>query len=140
MIRKATPEDINWIVHACFDMCGLMGNPELYNPNHLTDYLVPYIIQNGVLLVDDNKNGLIAGIISTHPYNPEKKVLGEMMWWVYEGKRGSSVGYRLLKAFEEEGIKSGVDYIQMSLMENSTITSLEKQGYRRKEYALVKEF
>lgn len=138
-IRRAILEDIPWIVHATFDMCKLIGVPELYNPKYLTEVFVPYVINNGVVFVDNDKLGIIGGVITPHIYNPEKKVLGEMMWWVHEGKRGSSIGYRLLKAFEEEGIKAGVNYIQMSLMESSTITSMEKQGYRRTEYALIKE-
>lgn len=139
MIRKATLEDTGWIVHAVYDMCNLLGTPELYNPKYLSDIFVPHVIQNGIAIVDDKKQGVIGGIITPHVYNPDILVLGEMMWWVHEDKRGSSLGYRLLKTFEEEGIKSGVKYIQMSLMESSTVTSMEKQGYRRAEYALIKE-
>lgn len=139
MIRKAILEDIDWITHASYDMCHLLGNTELYNPNYLANTFIPYIIENGIVFVDDKEQGVIGGIVTPHMYNPDKKILMELMWWVHEGKRGSSLGYRLLKMFEEEGIKSEVDYIQMSLMESSTVTSMEKQGYRRKEFALIKE-
>jgi N-acetylglutamate synthase-like GNAT family acetyltransferase len=140
MIRKATLDDVSWIVkYAVYDMCNLLGNPELYNPRYLTDTFVPFVIQNGVAIVDEKRQGIIGGMVIPHLYNPEKKVLSEMMWWVDENVRGSSLGYRLLKAFEEEAKKAQVDYIQMSLMESSTIKSLEKQGYRRKEFALIKE-
>lgn len=140
IVRRATLEDVDWIVHpALYDMCSLIGNPEIYNPTYLREVFVPYVITNGIVLVDDKKTGVIGGMITPHIYNPEVRVLGEMVWWVHEGKRGSSLGYRLLKAFEEEAIKSGVKYIQMSLMEGSTVTSMEKQGYRKVEFALVKE-
>lgn len=49
------------------------------------------------------------------------------------------MGYKLLKSFEDAGYQAGVDLLQMSLMETSTVSSLEKRGYKRKEYALVKE-
>lgn len=139
MIKRATLEDIPWIVDiACKDMFSLMGNPEFYNPTYLRTTLAPEIIKNGIVFVVEDF-GLIGGLVTNHTMNPDKRILLELLWWVRENKRNSSIGYRLLKAFEEEAKNHYVSYIQMSLMESSTIKSLEKQGYVKKEYSLVKE-
>lgn len=138
MIRPATLEDVDWLVDiAIKDMFNLLGNPELYNRDYLYTAFVPYLINEGIALVEEGK-GAILGNVGINPFNPKYIVSTELMWWVHEDKRKSPLGYRLLKEFESMSKEVGATTIILSLMPSSPIQSLEKSGYSRKETAWVK--
>ena len=138
-IRKATEEDIDWLVDIGIkDMFSLYTHPEIYDPVYLKSTFIPYLIKNGIVLVVEECAAFI-GIISGHPFNPNVLVATELMWWVKEEKRNSSIGYKLLKFFENEAEKNKCSFVSLSLMPCSPIHSLEKHGYSIKEYSLIKE-
>lgn len=138
-IRFACKEDINWIVDIGIkDMFTLLGKPEIFNSVYLKNNLIPYLIENGIVLVKEDY-AVIIGMISTHPFNPEIKLASEYMWWVREDKRSSSIGYRLLLEFENMARSKSVNMITLSLMPNSKVHSLSKLGYVLNEFAFTKE-
>lgn len=142
MIRDAMFKDIPYIADiAAKDMCALMGSPELHNGDYLADVFIPNLLLNGhICLVSENNDtidGVIGGIVGGHVYNPNVRLGTELIWWVREDKRGTSVGYRLLKAFEEAAKHLGCSAVVMTLMPSSGVT-LEKLGYTQKESAYHK--
>lgn len=138
-IKKASVEDIDWLVDIGIkDMFSLLGYNKFYNPIYLKKTLLPFLIKEGVVLIVKEEAAII-GSINAHPFNPDILVATEFMWWVREDKRKSSMGYRLLKAFESESINRGATLIALSLMSSSKVTSLENQGYKLNEFSYIKE-
>ena len=138
-IRKATLEDVDWIVDVGIkDMFSILGNDSFFNEIYLKYHFIPALIKNGIVLVEEDYAAII-GNITPHPYNPDILVAAELMWWVREDKRNTSIGYRLLKMFEDVAKYAGVNYIALSLMPNSSVKTLEKQGYKEKESSYLKE-
>ena len=139
LIRKATKEDIDWIVDiAIKDMFSLIGFTKGYNPSYLKNKLIPYLIDKGIVLVIKDY-AVIVGSINQHPFNPNILTATEFMWWVREDKRNGSYGYKLLMKFEEIAKKKNVDFIALSLISSNNIKSLEKKGYRLNEFSFLKE-
>jgi RimJ/RimL family protein N-acetyltransferase len=98
------------------------------------------LINNGVVkvaLADGKVVGGIGGIVVPNPWNTQHKLMQELFWWVAEEFRGTSVGLRLLHAFENsfEGTKV------LSVLPQTPIKKdmLTKLGYSIKEYSFVKE-
>lgn len=138
-VRRATLEDIDWLVDVGIkDMFSILGNEQFLNVEYMKNHFIPYLIKNGIVLVVEDYAAII-GEIAPHPYNPDILVAAEFMWWVRDDKRNTSVGYRLLKVFEEVAKHAKVDYIALSLMPKSTVNSLQKQGYLEKESSYIKE-
>ena len=143
IIRYATLDDVSWIVElVAADMQSLMGESDLYDLDYLQTF-VPYLIEDGVVLVAEKVGspvGCIAGILAPILFNPHKMALNEVFWWVAEEHRGSSAGAKLLLAFEQDGIALEVDFINMSIMHNTKLSTgaLEKRGYLYKESSYVR--
>ena len=143
IIRYATLDDVSWIVGlVAADMQSLMGESDLYDLDYLQTF-VPYLIEDGVVLVAEKEGipvGCIAGILTPILFNPHKTALNEVFWWVAEEHRGSSAGAKLLLAFEQDGIALEVDFINMSIMHNTKLSTgaLEKRGYLYKESSYVR--
>ncbi len=143
--RKATIKDINWIVSVLAkDMFSLLGEEELPDYEYLKETFLPILINTGICIIAEQDNiqiGCIGGL--THPilYNPNKKSLTELFWWVREESRGTSVGAKLLLLFEGAGLDIKVDYINMSIMPNTVLNkdSLIKRGYIHKESSYVRK-
>lgn len=138
-IRKASLKDVDWLVDiAIKDMFSLLGYDNFYNPIYLKAVLIPHLIEKGIVLVIGEEAALV-GSVTPHPFNPEILVATEFMWWVKADRRKSTLGYRLLCAFEDESKKQGANLITLSLMSSSKITSLETRGYVLNEFSYIKE-
>lgn len=93
-----------------------------------------------VAVVRGDRAGFISGALITHPYNPKLRLLQELFWWVDPAFRGTSVGARLLAAFEAYG-RAHADWILMTVEAKSPIDprSLERRGYRLHESTYLME-
>ena len=103
-----------------------------------------YVATDGIFLIaerDGEPLGGIGGLVTPHYYAPMHLMASEMFLWVEEEYRNTTVGPRLLKAFEKEAESKGCKYVSMA----STVrtpnfkTYLEKKGYTEAETAFVKE-
>lgn len=106
--------------------------------------VLEYISDNGVFLVaekDDVVVGGVGGALTPHPYAPMHLLGTEMFLWVDEEHRKSTVGPRLLKAFEAKCKEAGCSYVTMT----STIHTpnfkkyLAKNNYLEAETSYIKE-
>lgn len=139
LVRKATLQDIDWIVDVGIkDMATLYDDLSVYDSHYLKTKFIPYLIDNGIVLVIENYAAII-GMLTPHPYNPSILVAYECMWWVREDKRQGSAGIKLLYSFEEEAKIKGASKVSLSLMPSSTVVSLSKRGYVEKESSYNKE-
>lgn len=102
------------------------------------------VSNTGIFLMaekDGEVVGTIGGVVSPHPYAPMHLVATEMFLWVDEEHRKSTIGPRLMKAFEERGKQRGCKYMAMT----STINTpnfkkfLTKKGYTEVETSYLKE-
>lgn len=114
-----------------------------WDRNHIISRLND-VFDNGIFLIAEKDNvpiGSILGVIQPHFYDPTKRVLTEMAWWVDTNYRNGTVGMRLLKAFEDKGKQNGCDIIIMT----STINTpklpniLEKKGYSLMEHSYARK-
>lgn len=142
IIRKATIEDIPWMLDEGKTFLGLISeNKNYYNRDHLEKLLV-HIVTEGIIFVtekDENLTGVIGGLKIPNIYNGDLMTLVELFWWVPEDYRKTRAGYLLMKAFEEAG--SDVDSITFSSMDFSPINedALIKRGFKKRESSFVKE-
>lgn len=143
-VRRAQPSDMDWITGElrAFDRFygstkSLFGNAE-----YVRTTLEALIAQHVFLIAerDGNRMGFIAGLLTPHFFNPELKVLTEMLWWVPPAHRGSRAGLLLLNEYIRIGEESA-DWILMTLEDRSPIAerSLIKRGFHLKERSFLME-
>lgn len=142
VLRNADVYDIPWIVREAGNFLKHIGREECYNPDYLYE-LAPKMLEQRAVLVaemDGKLCGIIAATVQPHPFNPHITVVAELMWWVVEECRGSSVGYRLLKALEARAKQLNADLLVMSTEMNSPLSTdaLEKRGYTPQDKNYVK--
>jgi len=87
---------------------------------------------------EDNKPvGIIAGIIDHNIWDPGIYVMRELLFWVEPEHRGTTAGYRLIKAYNAAGQKLVDDgrimMYTMTKMVNSPDLHFDKFGYRKAE-------
>ena len=115
------------------------------NEPHIIKLFTCILAGAGVAIVacDDNDKvvGIVAGIIDSNIWEPEIKVLRELMFWVDESSRGSSAGARLIKAYGEAANelinKERIKVYTMTKMINSPDLNFSRYGYRKSEEVWV---
>ena len=116
--------------------CLKESNDEIYVRSILTHI----IIGRGVLFVAE-KDSLVIGMImalkNENLWDPEIHAFNELAFWVEPEHRGTSAGYRLLKAYQEaaeQAKASGeIKYYTISKMINSPDLSYDRFGFRKLE-------
>lgn len=145
IIRDATIEDIPFIVKEGSKFLTLhpANLQKDFDINHLLS-LADNFIQNHVILIAEESNerlGMIAGLISPNPFNPNYIGLQEFIWWVREESRHTSAAIKLYKAFEKKARLLEVDFISMvSTSYTPTLEKLyKKDNFIPVETAYIKE-
>jgi N-acetylglutamate synthase-like GNAT family acetyltransferase len=106
---------------------------------HITKILSAVMAGKGVILVaeTDKIDGMIIASISPSLWSPEDFLMTEMAYWVNPDARGSTAGYRLLKAYVERGntLKSEnrISAFFISKMNNSPDLKFAKFGFTKLE-------
>jgi GNAT superfamily N-acetyltransferase len=90
-------------------------------------------ISDSIVIVADH-DGELVGIIAAIDVSPHyafngQTVAGECFWWVHKDLRGSSLGIKLLRHFEDWGSKMHFDYLQVGAVDTRTGKLLERLGY-----------
>ncbi|MCA9339375.1 MAG: GNAT family N-acetyltransferase [Candidatus Saccharibacteria bacterium] len=142
--RFATMDDESWILEQSAEFSKTY--PTKLN---LADNL-PYmkllfknLIQEHVLIIAEmgsTRMGFIAGMKAPHHFNPDLKVLSELLWWVCPEFRGSRAGSALLEDFIAIG-KDTCDWITFTIEEQTPISdkSLIKRGFKPTEQSYLLE-
>ena len=101
------------------------------------------ILGGGVALVAEEQQpiGMIIGIKDQSIWDPEIKILRELVYWVEPEARGSSAGYRLIKEYnkraEEMRENDQIKMYTMTKMVNSPDLDFSRFGYQKTEEVWV---
>lgn len=135
----------DWLItDACYKMLSEeVGRPELYCRPQI-ESLVDAAILTQTLIVaekDGEPIGVIGGFLVPNIYNPNIKVLSELLWYVKEEYRKGRAGYLLLKAFDKLASEIADEATMSTLLHSEVkIETLEKVGFKLKEFAFHKEY
>lgn len=143
MIRRATIQDFDRIMEMMIEFANSSPLSAHHNPQYDDQYvrkLLCEVMNNGVIIVGEQNSrveGMLIAYINSDPWLPHVKVLRELAWWVEPCARNSTLGYKLLKKYQEYGKKlheAGViDAFMLTLMEISPDFDLEKRGWNKVE-------
>jgi len=97
-----------------------------------------------VLVVEDDEKkirGFALIVVSPFVFNLDKKIAGELAWYVDPQYRGQRAGLALLDKAERIAKRRGCDYISMISMDHSMNVGplYEKVGYSPAETTYIKE-
>lgn len=86
---------------------------------------------------DNRVVGVVAGIIMPSIFDKSQSIAQEMIWFVDKKERGGTIGFKLLKAFEDECKNRGANVIIMASMNGGNADILDryytKRGYQMLE-------
>lgn len=141
-IRDASPFDIPALLDMLRQYRDAAPIPFLREADdaiHITQVLAQAMAGRGVVLVSetDEINGMLIAGIAPSLWCPEHLVMTEMAYWVNPQARGSSAGYRLLKAYTEHGQalkdQGRIAAFFISKMTNSPDLKYQKFGFTKLE-------
>ncbi len=89
-----------------------------------------------VILEDD---AILICSLGAHPYFKDKLVASELMWWVPPDKRGTSLGARLFKRYEQWARDNGAQVILADCLDNRVANFYQKLGYTETQRTFMKE-
>ena len=128
----------NFRNHTPIDMMRECNNEEYINKlfHHV-------ILGGGVALIAEDKNvaGMIIGVKDQNVWDPEIKVLRELVYWVEPEYRGTTAGYKLLlkynKLAQELVDAQKINMYTMTKMVNSPDLDFTRFGYKKTEEVWV---
>ena len=116
---------------------------ECNNEEYISKLFHHIILGGGVALLAEDKNtaGMIIGVKDQNVWDPNLKVLRELVYWVEPQYRGSSAGYKLLlqynKLAQELIDENKISMYTMTKMVNSPDLDFTKFGYKKAEEVWV---
>jgi len=116
---------------------------ECNNEEYINKLFHHIILGGGVALIAEDKNtaGMIIGVKDQNIWDPNLKVLRELVYWVEPQYRGSSAGYKLLlqynKLARELVNENKINMYTMTKMVNSPDLDFTKFGYKKTEEVWV---
>jgi len=116
---------------------------ECNNEEYISKLFHHIILGGGVALIAEDKNtaGMIIGVKDQNIWDPNLKVLRELVYWVEPQYRGSTAGYKLLLQYNKlaqeliDGNK--INMYTMTKMVNSPDLDFTKFGYKKTEEVWV---
>ena len=146
-IRHANKFDFPEIV-AMLHRFKLKGPTEIsnsfHNETHVATVYAHIMAGRGLALVaekDGKLAGMLIGIVDSLVWDPDTRIMREIVYWVDEEYRGSTAGYRLLAQYVKEGdemVDSGrITAYSMVKMINSPDLKFEKFGFKKTEEVWV---
>lgn len=145
-IRRATDEDIPWLLEQLQSFSDFYGTKRPLMPSdpEVAAAVIRSLITSTEFFIADLPEvgpvGFIAGVLTPHVFNPELRVLAELLWWVVPAHRGSTTGARLLEHFTQFG-RQHAHWVTMTLESASPIDDrvLQKRGFQPHERSLLLE-
>jgi N-acetylglutamate synthase-like GNAT family acetyltransferase len=116
---------------------------ECNNEEYINKLFHHVILGGGVALIAEDKNaaGMIIGVKDQNVWDPEIKVLRELVYWVEPEYRGTTAGYKLLlkynKLAQELVDTQKINMYTMTKMVNSPDLDFTKFGYKKTEEVWV---
>jgi N-acetylglutamate synthase-like GNAT family acetyltransferase len=137
-----TPYIINMLRHFR-DASPVEKIKECNNEQYISALYHSIIVGRGVAIVAeyDQPIGMIMGYIDQNVWDPEIRVLKELVYWVEPAYRGTTAGYRLIKAYNDKAKElveqNRIQLYTMTKMINSPDLDFSRFGYRKTEEVWV---
>ena len=116
-----------------------LGN-SFNNEKHVELIFAQILAGRGVALIAEKDGlivGMLLGIIDSLLWDPDTRVLSELVYYVDKQNRKGTAGYRLLAEYVKEGNKlideGRITFFSLGLLSNSPELKLEKFGFRKAE-------
>lgn len=144
-MRKAGPQDVNRILEML--MAYFIENQKIMPMAVSFDILktrafLTHALNHPDVISYISDDGVILGELGETWFGPNKVARG-VLWYVKPEKRGSTLAWRLLKAFDGEARARGAKYAKQDLDNPARIGLVEnvyhKMGYRDFSKSYVKE-
>jgi hypothetical protein len=116
---------------------------ECNNEQYINSLYHSIIVGRGVAFVAeyDQPFGMIMGYIDQNVWDPEIKVLKELVYWVEPEYRNTTAGYRLIKAYNDKAkelvSENRIQLYTMTKMVNSPDLDFSRFGYQKTEEVWV---
>jgi N-acetylglutamate synthase-like GNAT family acetyltransferase len=116
---------------------------ECNNEEYINKLFHHVILGGGVALIAEDKDvaGMIIGVKDQNVWDPEIKVLRELVYWVEPAYRGTTAGYKLLlkynKLAQELVDEQKINMYTMTKMVNSPDLDFTRFGYKKTEEVWV---
>jgi hypothetical protein len=116
---------------------------ECNNEEYINKLFHHVILGGGVALIAEDKDvaGMIIGVKDQNVWDPEVKVLRELVYWVEPAYRGTTAGYKLLlkynKLAQELVDTQKINMYTMTKMVNSPDLDFTRFGYKKTEEVWV---
>lgn len=113
------------------------------NEDYINKLYHHIILGGGLALIAETEKpiGMIIGIKDHNIWDPELKVLRELVYWVEPEHRGTTAGYRLIKEYNKHAqqlIDDGkIKLFTMTKMINSPDLDFSRFGYKKTEEVWV---
>jgi len=106
--------------------------------------IVQNLLENeNIICIEKEGKGVILGLLYPLYYNPEIIIAQELGWWVEPEYRNTTIGIKLLKAFEKEAKNKGADKIMMIYLDSQSPENVNKMltklNYSSVEHSMVKD-
>lgn len=144
-VKRATLIDFDWLWEQCeaFSKTYESKLSLTSNVEYAKDFLKNLICNHLVLVTFTDsleRTGFIAGLVQPHHFNPDIRMLSELLWWVPPEHRGGKSGALLLDSFIDYG-KDRCHWITFTVERTTPISDkpLLKRGFKHTETAYLME-
>lgn len=117
---------------------------ECDNETYVNTLFHHIILGGGIALIaekDDQPVGMIIGIKDQNIWDPDIKILRELVYWVEPEARNSTAGYKLLLEYNKQAKQlveeDKIKLYTMTKMVNSPDLDFERFGYKKTEEVWV---
>jgi N-acetylglutamate synthase-like GNAT family acetyltransferase len=113
------------------------------NEDYINKLYHHIILGGGIALIaeTDKPIGMIIGVKDQNIWDPELKILRELVYWVEPEHRNTTAGYRLLKEYNKQAEKlveeGKIKLFTMTKMVNSPDLDFSRFGYKKTEEVWV---
>jgi len=144
MIRKANKYDKTEVIEMMQQFrqeSGIEFLQNIDNQEYWSKLFDTLIAGMGVIFIEQGK-GLIIGVVNQSIWCDKTFSLHELAWWVKPEYRGSSVGYKLFKAFldygEELKQQNRITHVVMAKLSNSPDFDYGRFGFKKTDESWTK--
>lgn len=147
IIRDAVESDMPSLLRMSREFYDTTGYDKSYGPfdDESAHAVITSLLNSGIYLVAEQEGGeLVAQIgvlVLPYMFNRNMTSAHELVWYVSPSVRGSTLGYRMLKALDAPARERGVVAIQMMTLHNSHPSAaklLSALGYSLSEFSYTK--
>lgn len=139
-LKLATMDDLNTVYNMALRFAEKSGYEGLMDPEKIHSIVKDFLSspKEEKIIILHGLDGMIAGMKVPFTFGTTY-IASEVAWWVEPKARTKLIGSDLLRAFEAWGKKVGCNFVAMSCLDDKVAKFYEKNFYKLKERAYLKE-